>query len=150
MSLRIEAATERFSQGFNCAQAVFSTYAPSLKVDEETALRISTGFGAGMGRLQETCGVVTGAVMVIGCKHAMVDPADVAAKETAYAQVQDFVQRFRRLHGTTSCKELLGCNLITVKGRKEFNDKGLVRTVCTPCVRDACKILEETVLDDGK
>jgi C_GCAxxG_C_C family probable redox protein len=150
MSSRIEVATERFSQGFNCAQAVFSTYAPLLKVEEENALRISTGFGAGMGRLQETCGAVTGAIMAIGCRHGMVDPSDSATKETAYAQVQDFARRFRELHGTTSCKKLLGCDLTTADGRKQFNEKGLLKAVCTPCVRDACKILEETVLNDIK
>jgi C_GCAxxG_C_C family probable redox protein len=149
MSSRIEAATERFSQGFNCAQAVFSTYAPALEVEEEDALRVSTGFGAGMGRLQETCGAVTGAIMAIGCKHSMVNPADTAAKEAAYAHVQEFASQFRALHGTTSCKELLGCDLTTVEGRKEFNGKGLAKTVCTPCVRDACRILEETVLNNA-
>jgi C_GCAxxG_C_C family probable redox protein len=148
MSSRIEAVTERFSRGFNCAQAVFSIYAPILEVDEENALRITTGFGAGMGRLQETCGAVTGAIMVIGCKYGMVDPKDSDAKETAYACVQDLARRFRALHGTTSCKELLGCDLTTLEGRQKFNENNLVDTVCIPCVRDACKILEETVLND--
>ncbi len=148
MVSRIEAASQRFSQGFNCAQAVFSTYAPLLGVEQDDALRISTGFGAGMGRLQETCGAVTGAIMVIGCKHGMVDAANPAAKETAYAHVQKFAHQFRKLHGTTSCRQLLGCDLTTEEGRKHFEGKGLLRAVCIPCVRNACKILEETVLDD--
>ncbi len=149
MSSRIDVAAERFAKGFNCAQAVFSAYAPSFGVEDENALRISTGFGAGMGRLQETCGAVTGAIMVIGCRHGMVDPGDSAAKETAYAEVQDFARRFRALHRTTSCKELLGCDLTTPEGQKEFKDKGLAARVCASCVRDACTILEETVLNNG-
>ena len=149
MSSQVDVAAERFARGFNCAQAVFSAYAPSFGVEDENALRISTGFGAGMGRLQETCGAVTGAIMVIGCRHGMVDPKDSAAKETAYAEVQDFALRFHALHRTTSCKELLGCDLTSAEGRREFKEKGLAERVCTFCVRDACTILEETVLNDG-
>lgn len=80
----------------------------------------------------------------------MVDPKNTAAKETAYTEVQDFVRRFRALHGTTSCKELLGCDLSTIEGRAEFNENDLVNKVCAPCVRDACEILEETVLTEAK
>ncbi len=150
MSKRSETAEERFSRGFNCAQAVFSAYASAVGVKEPDALRISTAFGAGMGRLQETCGAMTGAVMVIGCKHAMIDPADTTAKEAAYAHVQNFARRFRELHETTSCRELLGCDLTTAEGRQEFNENNLQETVCKPCVRDACRILEETVLSETR
>jgi C_GCAxxG_C_C family probable redox protein len=77
--------SERFNKGFNCAQAVFSTYAPLLKIKEEDALRIATGFGARMGRLQEVCGAVTGAFMLISCKHGMIAATDTTSKEAAYA-----------------------------------------------------------------
>ncbi|MCL2797413.1 MAG: C-GCAxxG-C-C family protein, partial [Firmicutes bacterium] len=54
-------AVELFNSGCNCAQAVFSVYCDELEIDKETALKIAHGFGAGMGRLQEVCGAVTGA-----------------------------------------------------------------------------------------
>ena len=80
MTTRVETAVETFAKGFNCAQAVFSTYAPILGISEREALQVATGFGAGMGRLQEVCGAITGAFMLIGCKHGMVKPEDTAAK----------------------------------------------------------------------
>ena len=150
MTSKIEVAADCFSRGFNCAQAVFSTYAPLAEVEQEDALRIATGFGAGMGRLQEVCGAVTGAFMLIGCKHGMVDAADSAAKETTYALMQDFARRFRELHGSTSCRDLLGCDLRTEDGKRQFVERDLLNVVCLPCVRDACAIVEETIFNDSK
>ncbi len=147
--MRIDIAADCFKQGFNCAQAVFSTYAPLLKIKKEDALRISTGFGGGMGRLQDVCGAVTGAFMVIGCKHGMVDSADSASKENAYALVQEFSNQFRQLHGTISCRELLDCDLNTAEGKQQFKEKDLHNQVCLPCVRDASKLVEELLFSTG-
>jgi len=52
--------------GFNCCQAILSTYGSELGLDESLAKRIASGFGGGMARMGETCGPVTGAFMVIG------------------------------------------------------------------------------------
>ena len=143
MTSRIESAVECFSRGYNCAQAVFSTYAPVLGIPEEEALRVSTGFGAGMGRLQEVCGAVTGAFMLIGCKHSMVEPTDSATKEEAYALERQFAQCFRGLNGSILCKDLLHCDLTTQEGKKFFTENNLATTVCKRCVRDAATLAEE-------
>jgi C_GCAxxG_C_C family probable redox protein len=58
-----------FRNGFNCAQAVFTPFAKENGISESHALKIASGFGGGMGRLQATCGAVTGAYMAIGVKH---------------------------------------------------------------------------------
>ena len=144
MKSQIDDATDRFKGGFNCAQAVFSAYAPLLGVKENDALRISTGFGAGMGRQQEVCGAVTGAYMVIGSRHGMTDANDTAAKETTYAHVKDFTRRFCQLHGSISCRELLGCDINTEEGKRAYSDRRLSATVCLPCVQDACKIIDDS------
>lgn len=143
MTTLAEQAVERFREGFNCAQAVFSTYAHLAGIDANDALRIATGFGAGMGRMQEVCGAATGAFMLIGCQHGMVQPADTAAKERAYALVQDFASRFQQLNGSLLCRDLLKCDLRTPEGKKEVGEKGLTDTVCVPCVRHAAHIVED-------
>ncbi len=150
MSSHVDTAAAEFSEGFNCAQAVFSTYAPLLGVKREDALRIATGFGAGMGRTQETCGAVTGAYMVIGCKHGMRDPGETAEKEAAYTLVREFAEEFRRRHRTTSCRELLGCDMTTEEGKKTMRERNLTSTVCLACVRDASAILEDLLFRGGR
>jgi C_GCAxxG_C_C family probable redox protein len=144
MSEKIEKAVETFSKGFNCSQAVFSTYAPLYGIDEKQALKITTGFGAGMARLQEVCGAVTGAFMVIGAKHGMTDAVDRPAIGRTYQDVRNFADRFRALHGTIICRELLGgIDLNTEEGQKIMKEKNLTAIICAQCVRDAAKILEK-------
>jgi C_GCAxxG_C_C family probable redox protein len=137
-----QTAVWRFTNGFNCAQAVLAAYAAAVGLKEEDSLRIATAFGAGMGRQQEVCGAVTGAYMVLGAHHGMTTPSETGAKEKTYAQVKEFSAKFRELHGSISCLDLLGCDMNTEEGRKEISGKDLHRTVCQPCVQNACKILD--------
>ncbi len=143
MISKIEKAIDTFSRGYNCAQAVFSTYAPSFGIDEAKALKISQGFGSGMGRLQEVCGAVTGAFMVIGAQNGSADLDNTPAKEDTYAQIKAFNTRFRERHGTILCRDLLGIDLNTEEGQQELWEKNLLSTVCARCVRDAAEIIEE-------
>lgn len=147
MTKRVEKAVEKFSKGFNCSQSVFSAFAPPLGILERHALRIAAGFGGGMGRLQEVCGAVTGAFMVIGARNGNTEAADTVRKGKTYEEVRAFEKRFRKLHGTILCRELLGLDLNTDEGQKQFKEKNLSGTVCSECVRDAAKILDETVFE---
>ena len=66
MITKVELARQYHERGFNCAQSVLAPFAPDYGLSEETALRISTGFGSGMGRLCDVCGALTGAFMAVG------------------------------------------------------------------------------------
>ena len=99
-----EASIQCFLSGFNCAQAVFSTYSDGLGLETEMAKRIAGGFGAGMGYIGETCGAVTGALMLIGLKYGKVDVEDNGAKDKTYTLVQEFTRRFKvDLFGGIKC-----------------------------------------------
>ena len=64
MTTRTEKAAETFNTGCNCAQAVLSSFDDILNKEKDELLAVSSGFGGGMGKLQNTCGAVTGAFMV--------------------------------------------------------------------------------------
>jgi C_GCAxxG_C_C family probable redox protein len=135
-------AVSTFLSGFNCAQAILSTWAPELGVDEKTALRLATGVGAGISRMGETCGAVTGAILVLGLKHGRDRLEAEEAKEKTYALAQKFVSEFRRRNGSIGCKELLGFDISTPEGLQAIREKGLEKTVCANLVRNAAEILE--------
>lgn len=59
MGNRSQQAIELFNQGYNCAQSVLGAFCEDLGIDFETALRLSSSFGGGMGRLREVCGAVS-------------------------------------------------------------------------------------------
>jgi len=139
MQNRASEAVACFNGGFNCAQAVFSTYCGQFSLEQETALRVACGLGGGMGKLQETCGAVSGAYLVIGLKHGQYLPGDTAAKETTYALVREFARRFEERNQSTSCRALLGIDLMDCD--REIA-AARVKQVCPNMVRDAVEILE--------
>jgi len=139
---RIEQAAACFQEGFSCSQSVLATFAPQLGMDRDLALKVSGAFGAGMGRMGETCGAVTGAFMVIGLLHGRTKAEDQETKEKAYALVAELADQFRQRNGSLKCRELLGCDLGTPEGQQYAHDHGLTATRCVKFVRDAAEIVE--------
>ena len=72
-------AKELFLQGYNCCQAVVGAFAEDLGLDFDTAMKLSSSFGGGFGRLREVCGAVSGMGIVAGLKSGYSDPKDPAA-----------------------------------------------------------------------
>ena len=126
----VETATQRFNDGFNCAQAVFSAFSERDGISQEKALKVAAAFGAGIARRGEMCGAVSGALMAIGWRHGATKSEDQAAKEKTYALSQEFMRRFKALHGSLECRDLLGVDLSTPEGMKEVKEKHLASTVC--------------------
>lgn len=136
-------AVALFQQGYSCSQAVLAAHAAELGLDRDTALKVAAGFGGGIGRMAETCGVVTGAIMVLGLRHGSARAEDRTAKEKTYERVREFVARFKARHGSSSCRELLGCDLSTPEGFRRVQDQHLTATLCPKFVQSAAEILEE-------
>ena len=141
-------AQELFAQGFNCSQAVFGARAEELRLTKETAFQVASGFGAGMGRKQETCGAVTGAGMVLGMKFGHTSAEDKVGKEQVYARVLALHDRFAAVHGSTNCRQLLGCDLTTPEGQKAMKDHDLMNTVCLECVGTAHDLVTEILKEN--
>ena len=140
---RREIATHTFAGGFNCAQSIVATFGTDLGLDRTQALRAASGFGGGMGRMAQTCGVVTGAFMVLGLKFGHTDPENVEAKARTEELVREFVGRFSERNRSIVCRELLGCDISTEEGRKNAREQGLSEKKCRGFVRDSAEILEE-------
>ena len=140
---KIKEAVSCFTDGFNCSQAIFSTYTPELGLDRETALKISCSFGGGIARMGETCGAVTGALMVIGLRSGNTNVGDKQAKEATYGVARDFISRFEQFNGSIKCKDLLCCDISTIEGTKIANEKQLFTTLCPKFVGDAALIIEQ-------
>jgi C_GCAxxG_C_C family probable redox protein len=141
-----EKALDYFKNGFNCAQAVLTPFHEDFNLPPEELLKISCGFGAGMGRLQGTCGAVTGACFVIGLKYGKYLPEDDASREKTYEMVRTFNNEFRRINKTTDCRELLDADLMSDQGRQKYSAENLREKVCVKCIRDSIKILNKILI----
>jgi C_GCAxxG_C_C family probable redox protein len=140
---KIDRAISLFASGFSCSQSVLAAFGPSLGLDEDTCLRIASPFGAGMGRMQETCGAVTGAFMAIGLKYGKGLSGSSEDKDRSYALARELSRLFCEKHGTMRCRDLLGCDMNTNEGRKHIQEKDLFKTLCPLYVKEAVQILEK-------
>jgi C_GCAxxG_C_C family probable redox protein len=138
----VSRAVELFRDGCACSQAILAVYGPPLGLSRETAMRVAAGFAGGM-RLGETCGAVTGAIMVLGLRHATENCQTPAARAEVYARVVEFARRFRERTGSLVCRELLGCDISTPDGMKQAQERDLFKTACPKFVEDAATILEQ-------
>ena len=105
---RAEQAVTYFKSGYNCAQAVYMAYADFFGMEPKTAAVIAAPMGAGIGRMREVCGTVSGAALIAGLAIPCDNPTDMAAKTRCYALVQQVADRFREANGSIICRELLG------------------------------------------
>jgi C_GCAxxG_C_C family probable redox protein len=132
---KYETAEEAFASGYNCAQAVFMTYAEQLGLDKETAAKISSGFGGGM-HLGGTCGVVTGAFMALGLKFG-------DGKKRTYNETAEFTEKFLERNPSIKCLDLLGADVRVKEEFEKAKSEGLFKCTCGRLVKEACEILEE-------
>jgi C_GCAxxG_C_C family probable redox protein len=138
-----DAAPKLFDKGLNCAQSVLAARSDLTGLSVTDSLKIASGFGAGMAKMQHICGAATGAYMVIGALHGRVNPDDEAARDKTYGLIEEFNRRFEDIHGSLNCRELLGVDLQSKEGIEEAEREGYFQSRCAKFVEDAEKILDE-------
>lgn len=108
MDTHAQKARQLFESGYNCAQSVFAAFSDVTGMDHSIALRLSSSFGGGVGRLRELCGAVSGMAMVLGLLYGYEENDDDTAKAIHYARVQQLAQKFEQENGALTCRALLG------------------------------------------
>lgn len=128
-------ALDYFHRGFNCAQSVFTPFASRLGLTEEAALRLSSAFGAGLGRMRGTCGAFSGLAMVAGwCEGNLTGaPED---KERVFSLTRNLADDFKSEFGTLICRELLHLDENCQEGARpsERTDAYYAARPCEKCV----------------
>lgn len=140
MTKKADLVDERFPQ-INCAQTVFSLHAGDIGIEEELALKITSGFAGGMA-CAETCGAVTGSYMVIGVKHGHAS-SDPDEKTNTKLLIQRFNEKFTKEHGSLLCKKLTGYDISKPDELDQAREADVFNTKCPKFLKTACNILEE-------
>lgn len=97
-----------------------------------------------MGRTGETCGTVTGALMIIGLKYGAADLNDTASKAKTYEIAKEFLRKFKEMNNTLTCRELIGFD-IGLKEKLSTDDWDIILKKCPKYITDASVILEGIV-----
>jgi len=147
--LLLNSSPPAFARRVICAFPI-SCFADILKLDEETALRLASGFGGGMGRMQQTCGAVTGAFMVIGFLKGKFKSDDQESSAITNSIIQDFSKRFATIHGSINCKTLIQFDLNSEEELAQAKEADVFNKKCTFFVKEAVQILEEILIEYKK
>ncbi len=143
----VENAIHRFRNGLNCSQSVLATYGPRLGLDETLSHKLASGLGGGLGRTGETCGAVTGAILVLGLRLDSGRAGDKESKDRMAAKAQEFLERFAEANGATRCRDLIRCDIRTPEKMAAAKADGVFDTICPTLIESAARILEELLAD---
>lgn len=148
MGIYSQKAVNNFKSGYNCAQSVFLAFAEDLGFDKETALKLSSSFGGGMGRLREVCGAVSSMFAIAGLKKGYTTPNNDELKAKHYELIQSLAEKFKSKYGTIICRELLELpegadSPIPSKRTEQYYQE----RPCEAFVRLASEIIEQELLD---
>jgi len=151
MSERSIQAAETFKSGFNCSQSVLSVFADEFGLSKDSCLRLSSPFGSGIARMQETCGAVTGALMAIGLKFGKGEHGQEADKVHAYKLSQELIIKFKDQNKSICCRDLLdGLDINTPEGMAEIQKRDLFKCNCSKYVQEAVLITEAILSERTK
>ncbi|HIV86362.1 MAG TPA: C-GCAxxG-C-C family protein [Candidatus Monoglobus merdigallinarum] len=145
-----EYAMNLFRQGYNCSQSVLCAFCEELGLDTETAARLASSFGGGMGRMREVCGAFSGMLMVLGLRAGYSDPKSFKQKAAHYKRVQELAEMFKEQNGgSIICRELLGLggsrfSSVPSKRTEEYYKK----RPCINIIGNAAEIIEKYCFTD--
>jgi C_GCAxxG_C_C family probable redox protein len=135
----ISKALFHFGNEYNCAESTLLAIAKdAYQIDSNLVPRIATGFGGGIARQGFLCGAVSGVVMGLGLKYGRNSPDELRAR--TYNPVVEFFKQFQKRFGSTTCKELCGCDLSTIEGIRKFRDENVHQEKCSELVKGAIEI----------
>ena len=146
MTVHEQKAVDLFRQGCNCSQAVFSAFSDITGFDEKTALRLSSSFGGGLGRLREVCGAVSGMSLVSGYLWGYDDLEDKDIKTQHYTLVAGMANKFSDEIGSFICRDILDIqNQEYSPVPEDRTDEYYKLRPCERCVAVAARILDEEI-----
>ena len=122
-------------QGIDCSQVVAGRFADELEMEESLLRKMSACFGGGM-QCGETCGAVTGALMVIGLKYGHSMNNDLKQKRnTCVKRLLSSSVLFAEKYESCMCRELLGHDISKEDEMEQVLEQGLLFDFCSMCCK---------------
>lgn len=152
MTDRVEKARELFLSGFSCAQSMFIAFSDIFSMTDDNARRLAAGLGGGIGRMRETCGVITSGSLILSLVYGPTQGEDRDSKAKTYEKVRELMERMKELEGTVCCRELLGLDeaeescVPQERTQQYYEDRPCERLV-VECATVLCQMLREEGID---
>ena len=142
-------ACELFAGGLNCAQSVFVAFTDVTGIDKDLAMRLSSSFGGGMGRMREVCGACSAMFMIAGILYGTGEGCSHEDKTEHYKRIQQLAAEFKAEHNTIICRELLKELSVTSTPEPEKRTEKYYKVrPCVRFVRTAAEILDRYISEN--
>ena len=150
MTIHEARAAELFLSGAVCAQAVFCAFCDLHGLDFETAAKLSSSLGGGIGRMREVCGAFSGAAMVAGLLYGFTVPPEQGEKTEHYKRIREIGAAFSERWGSVVCRDILNARMgesapsshyVPEERSAEYYEK----RPCLEAVRLAARLLDEYI-----
>jgi C_GCAxxG_C_C family probable redox protein len=147
---RRELAINYFKEGYNCTQAVVMAFKDVLSIDPNELCKISSPFGGGISRMRETCGAVTGMVLVLGNLIGYDTPEIGVKKHELYKNTQELLRIFENKYGSLRCGILLNLEEKHSDPKPSPRDHSFFeKRPCPELIGGAAEILEDFLTRKG-
>jgi C_GCAxxG_C_C family probable redox protein len=137
-----EEAKSLFEEGYNCAQSMLYKHGKDYFAENKLALKLASGFGAGVSYRGEMCGAVSGALMVLGLRYGYSELSADTSAEMIFRITNEFMDTFEKRNGSIICKQLLQTDISTTEGLEYARQNGIFKKTCPNLVESASEILE--------
>jgi len=143
-------AINYFKEGYNCTQAVVLAFSDVLTVDPKELCKIASPFGGGLSRMRETCGAVTGMVLVLGNLIGYDTPETGEKKHELYKNIQELLKIFENRYGSLTCRVLLNLTQKHDDPKPTPRDHSFFdKRPCPELIGGAAEILENFLIERG-
>jgi C_GCAxxG_C_C family probable redox protein len=115
---------------YGCAETCFIVLKTVYVLDDAMDPSAAIGLNGGVGWSGAMCGSLTGAALAVGMLAERRIPDHARAKLVARELVAGALERFRQVHGSVDCRELIGYDLRAPGGHDAFMAADLWRTAC--------------------
>lgn len=140
---RKQLAVDYFKVGYNCSQSVVLAFKDILKIDPLELCKIASPFGGGISRMRETCGAVTGMVLVVGNLLGYDTPETGVKKHVLYQNTQEILHIFEEKYGSLTCRRLLNLKVNHDDPKPSKRDHSFFESrPCCELIGGAAEILE--------
>jgi len=100
-----EQATELFKGGLYCSEAILQVFNKYLDLGlNDSAVKMATGFGSGLGAAKCCCGSLTGAIMVLSAVKGRVSNNENV--DEVFTLTRELHDRFKKRYKATCCRLL--------------------------------------------
>ena len=144
----VEEALSNMSLGYTCSESTLLAMSKHLKIEANIIPKIATGFSAGIGRMGDVCGAISGGVMIIGLIYGRSNPNDMERYEKCIGKVQKLIMEFKNRNGEIDCEKLIGLKLSRAEDREKFRVEKVKEKFCMKFVKDVINILMGMLNDD--